>query len=182
MRNRLIPAALALTALALVAAGCGSGSSSGGGGAYGGGSKTTNTTAAASGGTTVSATKNNLGTTLVGPNGRTLYLFEKDSGGKSACTSGGCASIWPALTVKSKPTAGSGVDASKLGTTAGANGAKIVTYNGHPLYYYTSDVSPGQTTGQGINSFGAQWFVVGTNGDKIAVGGSSGSSGGGGAY
>jgi predicted lipoprotein with Yx(FWY)xxD motif len=182
--RKLIPAALGLAALALIAAGCGGGSGYGGSSS----SKTTSTAAAASGAATVSTTKNKLGTILVGSNGKTLYLFEKDSGGKSTCKSGGCAGLWPPLTITGKPTAGSGVDARKLSTTAGANGAKIVTYNGHPLYFYAPDQSAGQTTGQGVNSFGAEWYVLGTNGNKLESGsapapsGGGGGGGGGGAY
>jgi len=175
MRNRLIPAAAALAALGLIAAGCGSSNSSGG--AYGGGSKTTSTAAAASGAATVSTAKNKLGTILVDNKGKTLYLFQKDSGGKSAC-SGGCAAVWPPLTTKGQPAAGNGVDASKLGTTKRSDGSTEVTYNGHPLYYYASDQSAGQTTGQGINSFGAQWFVLNPSGDQVQSGGSSSSNSG----
>lgn len=172
MRHKLILAALAVTALGVVAAGCG-GTSYGGSSASSKPASTTDnasSTTSSGAGTTVSTAKNKLGTILVGSNGRTLYLFEKDSGGKSACKSGGCAALWPPLTTTGKPTAGGGVDASKLSTTAGASGAKIVTYNGHPLYFYAPDTSPGQTTGQAINSFGADWFVLGAKGNVIKSG------------
>ncbi|HEY2073327.1 MAG TPA: hypothetical protein VGG88_07120, partial [Gaiellaceae bacterium] len=65
---------------------------------------------------TVSLHKTTLGMVLVGPNGRTLYLFVKDRNDKSACSSS-CAGFWPPLLTKSKPTAGMGVNASLLGTT-----------------------------------------------------------------
>ena len=136
--------------------------------------------AAATGATTVGVASNpKLGKILVGANGRTLYLFEKDTGGKSSC-SGSCASVWPPLTISGKPTPGSGISASALGTTS--NGGKTqVTYDGHPLYYYVSDSGPGQTSGQGHNQFGALWYVLSPQGQAITSGaGSSGSSGGGG--
>jgi predicted lipoprotein with Yx(FWY)xxD motif len=42
-----------------------------------------------------------------------------------------------------------------------------VTYNGHPLYYYAGDQKPGDIKGQGLNQFGAAWYVLGANGNKI---------------
>lgn len=88
-----------------------------------------------------------LGKILVNAKGMTLYRFSKDPIGKSVC-SGTCAGLWPALTVKGTPVAGSGVT-GKLGTIQGSGGAKQVTCDGHPLYVYALDKSPGQTAGQG---------------------------------
>jgi predicted lipoprotein with Yx(FWY)xxD motif len=42
-----------------------------------------------------------------------------------------------------------------------------VTYNNHPLYYFVSDQKPGQTTGQGVNQFGAPWWVISAAGKEI---------------
>jgi predicted lipoprotein with Yx(FWY)xxD motif len=42
-----------------------------------------------------------------------------------------------------------------------------VTYHGHPLYYYAGDSQPGDTTGQGLNQFGAKWYVLASSGDKL---------------
>src|SRR3954447_17031354 len=77
------------------------------------------TTAASTGGGSsgaVSLADTGLGQVLVGPDGNTVYLFEKDTSGDPSTCSGECASDWPPLTTKGKPTAGSGVDASKLTT------------------------------------------------------------------
>jgi predicted lipoprotein with Yx(FWY)xxD motif len=116
---------------------------------------------------TVATTKNSqLGTILVDGKGRTLYLFEKDQGGKSSCF-GGCAQVWPPLTTGGKPKAGNGASASLLGTTSRTDGTTEVTYNGHPLYYYVSDTQPGQASGQGLNQFGAGWDVLSPAGNKI---------------
>jgi predicted lipoprotein with Yx(FWY)xxD motif len=57
-----------------------------------------------------------LGKILVNGNSQTLYLFEKDKNGKSAC-SGACATNWPPLLTKGKPMASGGVKSSLLGTT-----------------------------------------------------------------
>jgi predicted lipoprotein with Yx(FWY)xxD motif len=43
-----------------------------------------------------------------------------------------------------------------------------VKYGGHPLYTFAPDKNkPGSTKGQGVDGFGAEWYVVGTNGKKI---------------
>lgn len=121
----------------------------------------------ASKGSTVKSRSTQLGTVLVNNKSVTLYLFEKDKRGKSAC-SGACADNWPPLITKGKPRAAGKAIASKLGTTKRSDGRKQVTYNGHPLYTYTGDAGrPGSTTGEGLKAFGAEWYVVGTNGKKI---------------
>jgi predicted lipoprotein with Yx(FWY)xxD motif len=61
----------------------------------------------------------------------------------------------------------SGVKASLLGTIKRGDGTTQVTYNHHPLYYYSGDSGPGQQNGQGLNAFGAKWFVVGPAGSKV---------------
>ncbi|WP_218034349.1 hypothetical protein [Acrocarpospora corrugata] len=115
---------------------------------------------------TVAVRDSKLGKILVDGRGRTLYLFEADKGTSSTCYSE-CASAWPPLTTKGKPQAGSGASPALLGTTARTDHTTQVTYNGHPLYYYVTDVKPGDITGQGVDSFGAKWYVLDPNGDKI---------------
>jgi predicted lipoprotein with Yx(FWY)xxD motif len=109
-----------------------------------------------------------LGMILVGPSGRTLYLFAKDTGTSSTCY-GACADVWPPLTTSGTPQAGAGVSASLLGTTKRTDGSTEVTYHGHPLYYYDGDSAPGQTTGQAINQFGALWYVLSASGAAITT-------------
>jgi predicted lipoprotein with Yx(FWY)xxD motif len=118
----------------------------------------------------------NQGKVLVGPSGRTLYLFEKDKGPKSTC-SGACASQWPPLTTTGKPGAGAGVDSAKLSVTKRSDGKSQVVYAGHPLYFYSADTKAGDTNGQGLDAFGAEWYVLSSSGSKVEKG--SGSSGGG---
>ena len=152
-------AALAL-ASALVLAACGGSSSS---------SSTSTTTTATSSPRPASlvATKTtSLGTFLVDAKGRTLYLWDADHGSKSTC-SGACAQAWPPLTTTTRPKASGAVKASLLGTTTRADGAREVTYAGHPLYYYEGDTMPGQITGQGSDSFGSPWWVVSPKGKAI---------------
>jgi predicted lipoprotein with Yx(FWY)xxD motif len=161
-------AVIPLTALAV--AGCGGSNNS---------TASSSPPKTASGGSaTVGVENGNLGKILFDSKGDTLYLFKKDSGTKSACT-GACASAWPPLRASGKPTAGSGVNASMLGTTPRSDGNPQVTYNGHPLYTFTGDQNPGDTSGQGVSAFGALWYVVSPAGNQITAKPSS--SGGGGA-
>jgi predicted lipoprotein with Yx(FWY)xxD motif len=113
-----------------------------------------------------------LGKVLVDSKGRTLYLFTKDSGTKSACV-GMCATPWPPLLAHGTPKAGSGAKASLLGTTPRSGGASQVTYNGHPLYTFIKDKRPGDTNGEGVSAFGGSWFAVSPAGARVSGGGSS---------
>ncbi|HEY2603480.1 MAG TPA: hypothetical protein VGI67_18130 [Thermoleophilaceae bacterium] len=119
-----------------------------------------------------------LGKILVDSKGLTLYLFKKDTGTKSTCT-GACATNWPPLRTGGKPLAGTGLSASKVGTTGRPGGKPQVTYNGHPLYLFEGDSAPGQTHGQGISAFGAPWFAVSPAGNQVnGTGSGSGGAGG----
>ena len=155
--------AAGLAALTLVLAACGTSGSS----AYGGGYAAAPTTpSAAPMAATVDLHKSSLGPILVDAQGKTLYLFEADKNGKSAC-SGPCATAWPPLLSNGTPQAAMGASASLIGSTARGDGGSQVTYAGHPLYYFVGDKAPGDVTGQGINQFGAKWYVVGKDGKKI---------------
>lgn len=107
------------------------------------------------------------GEILVDGNGMTLYLFTKDSRGESVCT-GDCAEAWPPLT-GGDPSAGEGVTAT-LGTIERSDGARQVTANGMPLYYYAPDSDPGDATGQGV---GGVWFVLRPDGTAVRPDGST---------
>jgi predicted lipoprotein with Yx(FWY)xxD motif len=122
-------------------------------------------------------TSGSLGKILVDSQGRTVYLFEKDTGATSTC-SGECAVDWPPVTAKGTPTAGKGLTASKVGTTKRSDGSRQVTYNGHPLYLFENDHNPGDVNGQGVNAFGALWYVVSPAGTEITQSSSGGSSNG----
>jgi predicted lipoprotein with Yx(FWY)xxD motif len=116
---------------------------------------------------TIEVRSTRLGKILVDSQGRTLYLFKKDSRGKSAC-SGECAKFWPPLRVSGRPTAGSSISAAKVGTVSRSDRTLQVTYNGHPLYTFLQDTRPGQTHGQGLTAFGAAWFVLSPAGSQIS--------------
>jgi predicted lipoprotein with Yx(FWY)xxD motif len=119
--------------------------------------------------TTVATRNSPLGQILVDANGRTLYLFEADKGTSSACYDA-CAGVWPPLTTTGTPAAGAGVNQSLLATTTRKDGSTEVVYNGHPLYYFISDKQAGDTTGQALSSFGAEWYVLSAAGTKIDKG------------
>jgi predicted lipoprotein with Yx(FWY)xxD motif len=174
--TKLIRGGLALTAClfaAVLLAACGSSNDS---------SSTTaaaaTTTPASSGGSgdTVSVADSGLGKILVDGNGMTIYAFGKDTSGDTSACTGDCASEWPPVMASSKPTAGNGVEASKLTTFKRDDGTTQVAYNGHPLYTFTADSAPGDTNGNGLDDFGGIWNAVTSAGDPVAGGSSSSSS------
>jgi predicted lipoprotein with Yx(FWY)xxD motif len=171
-RTRSITFFGSATALVLAAAvaGCGSGGGSDASGASAP-PKTANGHAA-----TVGVASEKLGKILVDSQGRTLYLFQRDSGTKSACT-GVCAVEWPPLRATGEPTVGGGANASAVATSARSDGKPQVTYNGHPLYLFSGDQSPKDTNGQGVNAFGGLWYALSSSGDEVttSAGRSSGS-------
>jgi predicted lipoprotein with Yx(FWY)xxD motif len=100
-----------------------------------------------------------LGNILVDSRGFTLYTFKNDEpGGKSTC-SGQCLVNWPPMLVApgTQPSAGTGVDAAKVGSITRDDGATQVTYNNMPLYFFIKDAAAGDTKGQGV---GSVWFAA----------------------
>jgi len=166
-------AVLPLIALAIAACG-GSGRSS-----------TTDSTSAARPKTadgqpaTIGVASSSLGTILVDAEGRTLYLFTKDSGTRSACL-GQCATAWPPLRVAGKPTVASGASGALVSTTPRSDGRPEVVYNGHPLYRFDGDTKPGDVNGQGLNAFGGGWFALSPAGNRVS--GQASNSGGNNGY
>jgi predicted lipoprotein with Yx(FWY)xxD motif len=116
---------------------------------------------------TLSLRQTKLGSILVNAQGRTLYLFARDRSGSSTCNAT-CAKFWPPLLIRSKPTAGPGLNPRLVGTTRRANGSVQVTYNRHPLYTFALDTAPGQANGQGRSGFGARWFAVSAKGRAMS--------------
>lgn len=114
----------------------------------------------------VAVANSGLGRVLVDGRGRTLYLFEKDSHGKSACA-GTCAGFWPPLITTGKPLGTAGATASLLGTTRRTDGRLQVTYGHHPLYTFARDTHRGQTDGEELDAFGARWYAISAAGAKV---------------
>ncbi|MFC4032260.1 hypothetical protein ACFO3J_12300 [Streptomyces polygonati] len=108
-----------------------------------------------------------LGEVLVDGKGKTLYLFMKDTKNKSNC-SGACAVAWPPLHTSGTAKATGSAKSNLLGTTKGSGGTQV-TYNGHPLYGFVNDTKAGQANGQGLNQFGALWWAVDADGNKVTT-------------
>ena len=152
----------AIATMALVAAACGSSSPSAGT------SPAASPTPVATGTTIAVATNAKYGQILVDGKGMTLYLFVADTGSTSTCYTN-CATIWPPVLTTGAPQAGTGAQASLLGTTTRTDGTVEVTCAGHPLYYFVKDKQPGDTTGQGVNGFGGLWWVMSPGGTAITT-------------
>jgi predicted lipoprotein with Yx(FWY)xxD motif len=170
-RPRLLPRpvlpTLAVTATALIAAACGSSGSPAS--SSGGTPPAAGKAPAAPAKVTINAKQvGKLGNILVTSTGLVLYMFVPDKDAKVTCVSL-CAATWPPVFVSSGGTitAGAGVQQSMLGTDPDPAGGKVVTYDGWPLYGYTGDQSPGQTTGQAVNVNGGLWYVINTAGQPV---------------
>lgn len=95
------------------------------------------------------------GNYIVDDKGSTLYFFTKDIMGDSKCT-GNCLNSWP-IFYHEKITVSSGLISSDFGTITRDDGKKQTTYKGWPLYYFSSDVNPGDIKGEGVNKV---WFIA----------------------
>jgi len=170
-RARLAAGAGSALGVALLVAACSTGSSSTG--AAGGSSPpgASSLSAAASGGsssTVVTTVSSSAGTFLATGSGHAVYLWTKDGNGMSAC-SGACAGAWPPVTTNSTVTASGGAKSSDLGTITRSDGTKQVTYDGHPLYFFSGDSGPGMASGQGNDGFGAKWWLVSPSGSDVTA-------------
>jgi predicted lipoprotein with Yx(FWY)xxD motif len=99
--------------------------------------------------------KEGVGSYLTDTKGMTLYIFKKDTAGKSACA-GECAAKWP-LYFREKVAAPAGTKAEDFGTITREDGKKQTIYKGMPLYYFAGDAKPGDTNGQGVKDV---WYVA----------------------
>jgi predicted lipoprotein with Yx(FWY)xxD motif len=120
------------------------------------GSSSSSSSASAGSGTQISVASTSLGSVLTDDQGRVLYMFNPDNRGSSVCYDA-CAAVWPATLTTGAPTAGTGADASLLGTTKRTDGSSQVTYNKYPLYTFTFDQKAGDTNGQAVKSI---WWVL----------------------
>jgi predicted lipoprotein with Yx(FWY)xxD motif len=130
--------------------------------------------------TTTSATTLSVIASPAGPivstgAGFALYDFAPDTATSSACVSVTCVFLWPPLTVTGPVTVSGGLKDALVGTIRRPDGATQVTYGGHPLYTYNTDVRPGMVTGQAIDQSGGEWYVVAPDGQQITTSFSVGS-------
>jgi predicted lipoprotein with Yx(FWY)xxD motif len=188
MKTPSAAAIAVLGASALLAAGCGSskspnasstssasssaaqsGAGATGSGATGSGAAGSSAAGSSSAAGTIVTVKHagKLGTILAaGPERMTVYLFEADKGPSSKC-SGACAGAWPPVTTSGAPVIAGGAVAADLGTIKRQDGTTQITYKGHPLYYFVKDKDSGDAYGQGVNGFGASWYVLSAQGAKV---------------
>ena len=161
---RFLPMTVVIT-MALAVAGCGSSDSGSSGRSYGGasaGGGYGDSKPAESGSAAIALRKGHL----VDGQGRSLYLFKADKTRSSTC-SGQCAQAWPPVVAKGEPRPVKGVRAGLLGTSTRGDGDDQVTYAGHPLYRYAGDQAAGDTNGQGLDQFGAEWYLVMASGEPL---------------
>ena len=113
------------------------------------------------------ATKAPFGTYVTDGAGRAVYVLEGTRGmsGINSC-SGMCINMWPPVPAPPLPTAGSGLTPPALRTISGFMGAQI-SYSGWPLYYYSHDMAPGDTTGQGVHDQWGTWYLIRPSGEPI---------------
>ena len=106
-----------------------------------------------------------FGEIVVNGDGRTLYLFTKDTADppKSNCN-GDCAAMWPPVEAGSGTPKVEGIDDSLVGTVTRDDGTEQLTINGWPLYLFAKDAKAGEAKGQAV---GDVWWVVGADGKKI---------------
>lgn len=82
---------------------------------------------------------------LVGPNGLSLYTFDRDAAGKSNCNDR-CATNWPPLAAAA--------DAKPEGdwtVVTRDDGSKQWAYKGKPVYGWVKDSKPGDRSGDNVN-------------------------------
>jgi predicted lipoprotein with Yx(FWY)xxD motif len=88
--------------------------------------------------------KTDKGSVLTDAKGMSLYTFDKDMDGKSACN-GPCATNWPALKAEASDAAGDGYT-----IITRDDGSKQWAHKGKPLYTFAKDTKPGDVTGDGF--------------------------------
>jgi predicted lipoprotein with Yx(FWY)xxD motif len=123
---------------------------------------TTSTATAA--GVDLKIASSSLGDIVVDGKGMSVYYYTKDvkDSGTSTCT-GGCLTAWPPLLTTSDEPKVEGVTGT-VGTIPTPEGAKQVTLNGLPLYYFAKDTKAGDILGQGVNDV---WYLADPAGEMI---------------
>lgn len=106
-----------------------------------------------------------LGKVVVDGNGRTVYVFDKDTSGKSNCE-GDCLAKWPVVPAGEGTPQLDGIDASLVGTVTRSDGSKQLSIGGLPIYLFAQDTKAGEAKGQAV---GGVWWVVGEDGKKITT-------------
>jgi predicted lipoprotein with Yx(FWY)xxD motif len=117
-------------------------------------------------GETIRVVHSQFGRILADRRGQAVYLFDRETSGRSECY-GPCAVAWPPVFTKGRPVAAHGVHRGLLGTTRRRDGRLQVTYRGRPLYLYVGD-APGRVLCHDVFEFGGRWLVMRPSGIRVA--------------
>ncbi len=92
------------------------------------------------------------GNVLTDQRGMTLYTFDRDTEGRSACT-GQCAANWPpfAAPADAQPSGAYSVIVRE-------DGSRQWAYHGKPLYTWIRDAKPGDISGDGF--LNGAWHIA----------------------
>ena len=124
---------------------------------------TTSSSAASEGALAVA--DSDLGEIVVDAEGRTVYVFDRDTAGSGTSTcADACLATWPAVTVEGEDTPQVEGVTGDVGTIDRDDGTRQVTLGGLPLYTYAGDSDAGDVTGQGVQGI---WWVVSPDGAKV---------------
>jgi predicted lipoprotein with Yx(FWY)xxD motif len=115
-------------------------------------------------GTGIVAADSDFGTILFDSEDQAIYLFDVETTTEPQCYDA-CAEAWPPVLTVGDPVAGTGLEASRLGTTERSDGTTQVTYGGHPLYYYAHE-GPGEVKCHDVSMNGGNWYVVQPHGER----------------
>ena len=96
---------------------------------------------------------------------RPVYIFTADTRAQSSACHDDCASAWPPLI--HPVAAGADVDSTLISSITRPDGSRQVVYDGWPLYVYVQDDGIGEPAGDGIESFGGTWHLVGLHGEPL---------------
>ncbi|WP_328442453.1 MULTISPECIES: hypothetical protein [unclassified Amycolatopsis] len=107
-----------------------------------------------------------LGPMLVDGTGFTIYRYDRDTSdpSRSNCV-GACATKWIPVSAGGN-LAPIGVDPSLIGQLTRDDGTQQATLGGWPLYHFTGDTEPADTAGQGADQ---AWYPIAPDGKKITM-------------
>ncbi len=162
-KHRLIALAIGMTAV--LAACSSSGATTAPSAAPSAAPPAASASAPAAAGTTIALADSSLGKIIVDGKGMTLYMFVPDDGQAAPTCADKCLATWPAL-ISDSPTAGTGLDASKLSVVARTDGkGNQVKYGDYFLYTFANDKAAGDVNGQNVGP--GKWWVLGADGEPI---------------
>jgi len=116
-------------------------------------------------GTEITTQDSQFGAVLFDGAGQAVYIWEVEEPSRPECYDD-CAALWPPVLTDGVPVATGAVHAPLLGTVKRSDGARQITYNGHPLYYYVHE-GPHEVTCHDVATHGGLWWAVRASGDRV---------------